>query len=172
MKTGQLRDYALNIAAGSMVRVQANGDYFRVIDADGGTVTVRTDKGDAIQVREGEGARIQPFTEIKFENHDAVERRVVVIVGTGAFESARLTGSVTMLPAGTIVAVGDIAGGGTIPGNPERRQIVMRASVNNTGNLTVAGLPILPGDTFELDVTGAVDIAGTATDVMHVAEVV
>lgn len=172
MATGQLRDYVLSIEPGSEVPVQMNGDYFRVVDADGGTVRAITDAGDSLTVREGEGARIRAFTTIRFRNESEIARRVVVIVGLGEFESARMSGAVAPAPAATLVAVGDVAGGGTIPSNPARRQLVMRASNDNAERLSIAGLPIEPGDTFELDITGAVDVAGDASDVMHVAEVI
>ncbi|MDO0946633.1 hypothetical protein [Chromohalobacter israelensis] len=169
---GQLRDYVLSIEPGAQVEIQAVGEYFRVTDADGGTVSVSTDAGDKLTVQEGEGARVSPFKIIRFQNDSAVTLRLVVIVGMGDFVSARTTGAVSPLPAGTIQAVGDYAGGATIPANADRRQLVMRASADNAGNLTIAGLPIEPGDTFELDVSGAVTLGGDGADVMHVAEVV
>ena len=169
---GQLRDYVLNIAPGAQVPVQANGNYFRILDADAGVITVTTSAGDALTVREGEGARVRPFARLDFRNDSGVTRRVEVLVGTGEFESARLTGEVTQKAAGTISAIGDVAGGGTIAANPERRQLVMRAGIDNAGAVTIAGLPVYPGDVMELDVTGAVAVGGAAGDVLHVAEVV
>lgn len=172
MATGQLRDYVLSIEPGSEVPVQMNGDYFRVLDADGATVRAITDAGDSLSMREGEGARIRAFTVIRFRNESEIPRRVVVIVGLGEFESARLTGAVSPVPAATLRAVGDMAGGDTIPDNPARRQLVMRASADNGESLAIAGLPLAPGDTFELDITGAIDITGDSGDVLHVAEVI
>lgn len=169
---GALRDYVLHIEPGAQELVQAVGDYFRVTDASGGRVNVSTSRGDAFDVQQGEGARVREFNELRVRNDSGVAIRVALIVGSGTFESSRTTGAVSMLPAGTIVAVGDIAGGGTIPANAYRRQLVMRASENNGQAVTIAGLPIQPGDTFELDVTGAVEVGGDAGDVLHVAEVV
>lgn len=170
--TGQLRDYALVIAAGSSEEVKASGNYFRILDADGGQIRVSTDAGDKFRAKEGEGARIAPFTKIRFENTDAVDRRVVVLVGVGQFESARLTGQVSLLPAGSLVAVGDVAGGGSIPANSGRQRLIMRAAIANAGAVSVAGIPLQPGDTWELDITGGAAVSGAATDILHVAEVV
>ncbi len=169
---GALRDYVLHIAPGAQELVQAVGDYFRVTDASGGRVNVSTSRGDAFDVQGGEGARVREFSELRVRNDSSVAIRVALIVGTGSFESSRTTGAVSMLAAGSIVAVGDIAGGGTIPGNPYRRQLVMRASADNGEAVTIAGLPIGPGDVFELDVTGAVEVGGDPADLLHVAEVV
>lgn len=172
MSNGQLRDYALVIAPGAQTQIQANGDYFRIIDADGGTVEVSTDAGDKLTVKEGEGAKLSRFEKIRFRNASEVERRVVALVGMGSFESARLTGQVSMLPAGSLVAVGAFAGGDTIPANAERQRLIMVADLANAAAVTLAGLPLQPGDTMDLDVTGAVAVGGGATDTLHVAEVV
>ncbi|WP_163557155.1 hypothetical protein [Halomonas sp. NO4] len=169
---GALRDYVLNIEPGAQQLVQAVGEYFRVTDASGGRVTVETSRGDSFEVQGGEGARVRPFDTLRIRNDSGVTLRVRLIAGTGEFESNRTTGSVALDAAATIQAVGDIAGGETIPANPDRRQLVMRASINNGQAVTIAGLPIQPGDTFELDVTGAVEVGGDAGDVLHVAEVV
>lgn len=169
---GALRDFVLNIEPGAQQVIYTEGDYFRVTDASGGKVNVSTSKGDAFDVQEGEGARVREFNELRVRNDSGVTLRVRLIVGTGEFESSRSTGDVTVNPGATIEAIGEIAGGGTIPANPERRQLLMRASLNNGAALTIAGLPLQPGDVFELDVTGAVDVGGAVGDVLHVAEVV
>lgn len=169
---GALRDYVLNIDPGNQVLVQAIGDYFRVIDASGGRVNVSTSSGDAFDVQEGEGARVRDFESLRVRNDSGVTLRVRLIVGTGEFESGRTTGSVSLSAASTIQVVGEVAGGGTIPANPDRRQLIMRASVDNGEALSIAGIPLQPGDTFELDVSGPVDVTGDALDVLHVAEVV
>lgn len=169
---GALRDYVLNIEPGAQSLVQAIGDYFRVTDASGGRVNVSTSSGDAFDVQEGEGARVRDFESLRVRNDSGVSLRVRLIVGTGEFESARTTGAVSIKAAATLIAVGDIAGGGTVPANPERRQLVMRASIDNSNAVSIAGIPLKPGDTFELDVTGPVEVAGDALNVVHVAEVV
>jgi hypothetical protein len=167
-----LRDFVLNIEPGAQQTIYTIGDYFRVTDADRAKVNVSTSKGDAFDVQEGEGARVRDFESLRVRNDGRVAVRVRIIAGTGEFESSRSTGDVTVNPGGTIVAVGDIAGGGTIAANPDRLQLVMRASLSNSAALSIAGLPFEPGDSFDLDVTGAVDVTGDAGDVMHVAEVV
>ncbi|NIC03972.1 hypothetical protein [Billgrantia bachuensis] len=172
VQRGALRDYVLNVEPGAQVLVQCIGDYFRVLDASGGKVNISTSKGDAFDVQEGEGARVREFESLRVRNDAGVTLRVRMIVGSGEFESGRTTGNVSLKAAATIQAVGDVAGGGTIPANPDRRQLVMRASLNNAAAVTIAGLPIEPGDTFELDVAGEVAVGGDAGDVLHVAEVV
>tara|TARA_Y100001949_G_C15990134_1_gene332440 strand:- start:7709 stop:8236 length:528 start_codon:yes stop_codon:yes gene_type:complete len=169
---GALRDYVLNIEPGAQSLVQAVGDYFRITDASGGRVNVSTSSGDAFDVQEGEGARVRAFETLRVRNDSAVTLRVRLIVGTGEFESARTTGNVTLNAASTIQAVGAIAGGGTIPANPDRRQLVMIADIGNAGAVFVAGLPLQPGDAFDLEVTGAVSVGGAGTDSLHVAEVI
>ncbi|MFB9867920.1 hypothetical protein [Vreelandella sulfidaeris] len=169
---GALRDYVLNIEPGAQSLVQAIGDYFRITDASGGRVNVSTSAGDAFDVQEGEGARVRAFETLRVRNDSGVTLRVRLIAGTGEFESARTTGSVTLNAAGTIQEVGAIAGGGTIPANPDRRQLVMIANTGNAGAVTVAGLPLQPGDALDLEVTGAVAVGGAAGDTLHVAEVI
>lgn len=169
---GALRDYVLNIEPGAQQLVQAIGDYFRVTSADGGKVNVSTSKGDSFDVQEGEGARVRDFESLRIRNDSAVAIRVRLIVGSGEFQSARTTGNVTINAAGTIQAVGAIAGGGSIPANADRRELVMIADVDNVGAVTVAGLPLQPGMAFTLEVAGAVAVGGDAGDTLHVAEVI
>ncbi|MDI5984896.1 hypothetical protein QLQ85_08840 [Halomonas sp. M4R5S39] len=169
---GALRDYVLNIEPGAEQLIQAIGNYFNVIDAAGGRVKVSTSRGDAFDVEEGQGARVRDFESLRVRNESGVTLRVRMLAGTGDFQSVRTTGSVSPKPAGSFVAVGDIAGGGTIPANADRREIIMRAKTDNVGALTVAGLPLEPGDALTLDVTGSVAVSGDAGDILHVAEVV
>ncbi|MFP3343517.1 hypothetical protein R0J87_13510 [Halomonas sp. SIMBA_159] len=169
---GALRDHRLTLAGGEQIDVNTVGNYFRVIDAEGGTVKVNTDAGDAFTVREGEGARVRSFQVLRVQNTDDVTRRVTMIIGSGEFESSRTVGAVTLNPAGTIQEVGEIAAGDTVPANAARQELVMRAGANNGQAVTVAGIPLQPGDVFSLGVTGPVAVGGEAGDVLHVAEVV
>jgi len=173
MTTGILRPYTRIIGAGETDDVETTGDYVRVQDAEGGTVTVETPSGDRVTLLESEGVRFtSSFSVLKVTNEAGVKRRVVLLVGVGDFSSQRFSGLVTPKPAGTIQAVGTFAGGETIPANADRRQLVMRFDINNAQNLSIAGLPFGGGDAFELDITGAVDVTGDAGDLVHVAEVI
>jgi len=173
MTTGILRPYTRIIGAGLNDEVESTGDYVRVQDADGGTVTVETANGDRVTLQESEGVRFtKGFETLNVINESSVERRVVLLIGKGDFDSQRFTGSVIPKAAGTLLAVGTFAGGETIPANAQRRQLVMRFDINNAQNLSIAGLPFGGGDAFELDITGAVDVTGDAGDLVHVAEVI
>lgn len=169
---GALRDYVLMIEPGSEQLVYAIGDYFRITNADGGRVQVSTSKGDSFEVQEGEGARVREFESLRVRNDFSVALEVRMLVGTGEFQSARTSGSVSVNPGSIIQAIGDFAGGDTIPGNTDRRQLVIRASVTNAAAVTIAGLPMEAGDAFDIDVTGSILLGGAATDILHVAEVI
>jgi len=169
---GALRDYVLMIEPGSEQLVNAIGDYFRVTSADGGRVKVSTSKGDSFDVQEGEGAKVRDFETLRIRNDSSIALRVRMLVGSGEFQSARTSGSVSVNPGATIQAVGDYVGGDTIPANPNRQQMIMRADTNNAGDLTIAGLPMQPGDILELNITGGVTIGGDGTDTLHVAEII
>jgi len=173
MSNGALQTTRWTVPANGQTDAYVSGDYFRVTNLDGGAITIRTDNGDALILREGEGARVtKEYRTLRLVNDGATNLAVTLVTGKGYYVSARTVGEVSISPAGSLVAVGAIAGGGTIPANAVRTRLVMKADPANAGALTVAGIPLDPGDTWDVGVTGTVAVGGAATDTLHVAEVV
>lgn len=168
-----MRFYGYIIGAGESRLIQATGHYIRGISGDL-RYQISLDDGPETGFMTGLAyAPPEPFRFVRVRNPQPVEQYIEVAIADSTISDNRLVGgSIAPKPGGSIQAVGDIAGGGTIAANQDRRQLVMRASVDNANALTIAGLPLQPGDTFELDVTGEVDVGGDPGDVLHIAEVV
>lgn len=169
---GALRDYILNIQPGAQELVQAVGNYFNVTSADGARVNISTSKGDSFDVQEGQGARVRDFESLRVRNDGSVPIRVVMIAGSGDFQSVRTVGAVSPIAAGTLQGLAAITGSGTIAANPDRRELVMVADIANADPVSIEGLPLQPGDVFTLEVTGAVTVTANSGNTLHVAEVI
>lgn len=154
----QLRDYTLVIPAGGEQRVQINGDYVHLMESQGATINVYTHNGDRLDLIEGQGVKINPYQEVFFQNLGDVSRTVRVLVGVGEFKSTRIDGKVNLNQVSeSLIGLKKLLGSGVIPGNSNRKKLLVRAELDNPGVTRVAGIPLYPGDAMELSVTG--DIA-------------
>lgn len=168
-----MKIYGYTVPAGGSQLIHRPGIYIRGISA-ALPYEIQLDDGPATGFETGLAYEApEQFNFVRINNTADTAQFIEVAISYGEVSDNRLVGgSIAPKPGELIQAVGDINGGGTIPSNPDRRQLIMRAGTGNSAPVRIAGLPLDPGDVFELDVTGSLAVTGDPLDVLHVAEVI
>lgn len=168
-----MRIYGYQFAAGETHVIHARGQYVRGISAPL-RYQIQIEDGPATDFETGIAYEPpEPFTFIRITNSSDEPQFIELAIANGTVADNRLVGgAMAIKPGQGLQSVGDIAGGGAIPSNKDRTRLVMRAAPGNAGSLTIAGIPLEPGDIWELALTGGAAVSGATTDILHVAEVI
>lgn len=175
-----IRERNFTIAAGAEVVVQGVGTFIGVLSVSDTTQELEI-KGvneggqEILSARLLQGERIildRTYNQLRIKNPGAASVSIDVLVGTGRFESGRLTGAVSVDVPGTLTANTKLTVAGvpvvqTIAANAARKNIMIKADSANAGLIWVGGvvddgIPLAAGENIVLDGTAAVDLLGTA----------
>lgn len=166
-----MKNYGYTIPAGGSQVINVPGRYIRGIS---GTLPyeIQFDDGPATGFETGIGTN-ESFDSVRITNTAGVAQFIEVAISYQRVDDSRMVGAeFAPKPAELMQGIPALTGGGTIAANADRRELVMVADVANVDPVSVEGLPIQPGDSFTLPVTGAVTVTATAGDVLHIAEVI
>ncbi|PHS23394.1 MAG: hypothetical protein COA83_09905 [Methylophaga sp.] len=162
-----MRDYEFTIKANGQDRRPVIGSFIKVQSA---TVDVRIIAEDAngsvvADLKMSEGAWVKlpatPFQTIRIENKEAIEVKVVLIIGLGEVDDSSLVGTISISLASTLsnnaATVGTLAAL-LIPANSAARShIILNNSAgdiyigNDAAVTTLSGFKITAGQTVTLD---------------------
>ncbi|EGR2797599.1 hypothetical protein DU976_17260 [Vibrio navarrensis] len=144
---------ALQIAAGQSVNV---GAMPALQIAAGQSVNVGA--MPALQIAAGQSVNVEamPALEIAAGQSVNVEAMPALQIAAGQSVAVAVSGSlnasVQVMPY-------------TLPANPERKSVKIKAAVDNAGLVTLAGVwPLAAGETIELETTAEIVLTGAATE--------
>ncbi len=155
-----MRMFRYTIPAGGSQSIHHAGNFIRGISGDA-RYELQIDEGQAIQFETGLAYTApESFRQVRVVNTSDSAQTIEVAIASTRIEDNRLIAiqPVTLKPAGGIQALPEVNGDGTIAANADRRELLLRADIANQGNVYMGGVPLYPGDTMTLDVTGAVAV--------------
>lgn len=102
--TNRRYDFTLAAAVGASQRIDVGGSYVKVLAAGGGSVGVKLDGGQEIELQAGQGFRMLPradgsipqFRDVTVRNLQAVANVGSIFIGSAGFEDSRITGTVSV----------------------------------------------------------------------------
>lgn len=176
-----IQERSYTIAAGQEKVVQGIGTFIGILYVSNTAQELEV-KGvneggqQILSARLLQGERVildRSYNQLRIKNPGAVSVDVDLLVGTGRFESGRLTGdiSVSSVPqAGALTAlpvhqVNAIPVVHTIAADTNRRFLMLKAAPDNAGIIWLggtsgSGVPIYAGETIVIQGTGAVSVIG------------
>lgn len=187
-----MRDYAFKAVPAGETRIihAPTGDFFRVKDSPVDLFveleTIDGDRPAQLTLQETGYFRMparRDYQLIRMRNDGAEAADFVVTLGKGETGDNLLSGDVSTVtrPAATMPGGGALtmsAGANSIAGNANRREIILRSNPDNTGKVWLGtavdnGIPLFPGDTMILQVSGEIDLwAESAGDKLYWSEIV
>lgn len=183
-----MKDYDITVPANGITHVYAGGNYVKMLAPSAGTVEITAyetnqfkieSKIDFVKSRYKKYTREFEFLELKNNSGTAIE--VTLLIGSGEVGDDTVSGAVT-IDAHASANGGAQASIGTsssqIAANSDRKLLVLHADNANTDTIWAAatavnnGIPLSPGASFTLPVSGAVDfIAASGTQKLNYIEV-
>ena len=182
-----MKKITIKVPAGGFVQVFEQGNYIGVVSPvdcelvaqawnnTGGQV------GTRLELSAGEAVRLDGrFQSVIFTNETAADVLAVVAVGFGTVQTSRVVGSIAVGGNNSFAGQASItttAGAETIAANPDRVALMLVADSANAGPVWIGtdtagqGLPLQPGGSITLPITGALDLKGSAAGlVVYVGE--
>ena len=182
-----IRDYKLKIPANSSISRASAGDYIKLLQSTAPQIFMPIEASkDGARVLSvglqqlGAIKALQSFTEYRIYNPTDTAVDVVLVVGSGEYESPQDQTRTEIQPFENVVGLPEktLTGGAQYYAeNLSRKKIVVMAATDNgavvwLSNTAGQGIPLPAGGVFDENVTGRIYTTGTSGDKVYAYEVV
>lgn len=164
-----------------MIGVNIAGDFIGLAEPESVEIRFQADNGQRYDLKRGQSVQDVPrFQKLNIHNDSASSVEIEVYIGFGKINDNRLVGSVSLAPNAGFAGMSEItfdASAGTVAANANRVRLYMFAPTGNANSVWIGGtasgtgIELLPGSSFWIDTSAAVDYKGTSGEKLQLAEV-